>query len=85
VAHNHKYGQVTLERGDIASDEPVFLLRSRDPLAVAAIAHYVALRVSAGVSPAVLADLAVAVAEMRNWQAVNGTRLPDGEGDAVLH
>jgi hypothetical protein len=77
MAHNHKYGEVIFARGDIGKDEPVFVLRSRDPLAVDAVAHYVALRVSAGAPPEMAADLAVAIAEMRAWQAANGTRPAD--------
>ena len=77
MAHNHQYGEVIFARGDIGKDEPVFVLRSRDPLAVAAATHYLELRVTAGAPPEMAADLTTAIAEMRDCQAAHGTRPAD--------
>ena len=35
-----KYGRITTEHGDIHEDEPVFLLRARDVLAIETLTHY---------------------------------------------
>ena len=77
MASNHKYGQVTFAAGDIGEDEPVFVLRARDPLAVVEAAHYLALRVTAGTPPEMAADMTVAITEMRDWQSAHGTKAAD--------
>jgi hypothetical protein len=77
MAHNHKYGQVTFAGGDIGEDEPVFVLRARDPLSVAAAEDYLALRLASGAPPEIAADIGVAIQEMRDWQAAHGTRAAD--------
>lgn len=48
MAREQKYGEVTTEKGNIPADEPVFLLRAQDKLAVAAIHGYANLRAAAG-------------------------------------
>jgi hypothetical protein len=40
MAIDNKYGKVTFEHGSIGDDEPVFVLRGRDQLAMLAIAQY---------------------------------------------
>lgn len=40
MAIDTKYGDVTTETGSIGEDEPVFVLRGQDKLAIAAIAGY---------------------------------------------
>jgi hypothetical protein len=77
MAHNHKYGVTTFERGDIGPDEPVFVLRARDPLAVRAAAYYLALRASAGAPPDIAADITAAITEMEQWGQAHGTRPAD--------
>lgn len=40
MAHDRKYGQVTLERGTIGEDEPVMVFRAQDALLPELIAYY---------------------------------------------
>jgi hypothetical protein len=40
MAQDLKYGKVTLERGDIGEDEPVFVLRGRDLMTVPVLIDY---------------------------------------------
>ena len=40
MAIDTKYGEVTTEKGEIRDDEPVFVLRGQDKLAVGTIAAY---------------------------------------------
>lgn len=77
MAVNHKYGPVSFTRGDIGDEEPVFVLRARDPLAAEVACFYLMLRAEAGVTPEMAADLAVAIGEIRDWQAGHGTKPAD--------
>ena len=44
MAHDDKYGKVTVERGDIPEHEPVFVLRAQDILAAGTVLFYGRLR-----------------------------------------
>ena len=76
---NHKFGQVTLEHpGQIAEDEPVFILAAHDEFAVELMLVYQSLRAEAGASNTFLADLDIATSEVEAWQAAHGTVTPRG-------
>ena len=77
MAHNHKYGRITTEKGTIAEDEPVFIIRARDPLAQAMINSYLNKRTSAGAPAEIKDDLVVALKEVAAWQEANGTKTSD--------
>lgn len=40
MAYSQKYGEVTTEKGDLLPDEPVFIFRASDLLAMVAIVAY---------------------------------------------
>ncbi len=44
MAKESKYGNVTVEKGNIPADEPVFLFRAQDKLASMVIRHYADMR-----------------------------------------
>lgn len=48
MAREAKYGQVTVEHGNIPPNEPVFLMRAQDKLAVETVLHYAKLRAQNG-------------------------------------
>lgn len=71
MAISGKYGQIEIPR--IEKDEPVFILRAQDKLAVTGIILYQALAESyeAGVTQ----DLAAEIERFRNWKGKK--KLPD--------
>ena len=40
MAKDRKYGTVTVELGTLGEDEPVFILRGQDVLAIETLTHY---------------------------------------------
>ena len=48
MARSAKNGKVKVEFGNLHDDEPVFILRGRDPLAAKAVRFYAKLRRKAG-------------------------------------
>lgn len=72
-----KYGKVTLENPrSTTDDEPVFVLRAHDPIAISAMETY---RFLAQAQSAPIQHLEGVTAEINafaEWQAANGTREP---------
>jgi len=66
MGQENKYGQVTVERGTIPPQEPLFILRGQDKLAPIAVRYYAKLREKAGDSKGAKECLKAAQA-MSNW------------------
>lgn len=63
-----KYGKVTLEKKVIPDDEPVFVFRAQDSLALIALgAYYEAVLVSGSMDDAGLERLKQQMANFRSW------------------
>lgn len=77
---DNKYGQVKVERGTIADDEPVVVFRSQDSLLVAVLDYYLELCSDSG-SPEVHLDLIrKTTSDVVRWQASNFTKIPESQG-----
>lgn len=72
-----KYGNVVTEFGSIGQDEPVFLLRARDALAVKTVSDYWVRAVDAGCSDAFQDSLSDVMETFLAWQEENETKVPD--------
>ncbi len=68
-----KYGRITTELKDIPEDEPVFLLRGQDVLAVENVLYYADAREAVGHDEAAL-EIRELAARMANWRP---RRIPD--------
>lgn len=79
---DNKYGRVTLERGDIPDDEPVFIFRGRDNQLPKVLAYYHLFCLKAG-SPRKHLDLIMdSLTKIKHWQENEGslrTQLPDSQ------
>ena len=64
--YDQKYGEVTVERGQLTAAEPVFVLRAQDELAAATVLHYANLRQDSGDKAGAEAIRRVALA-MKKW------------------
>lgn len=71
MAVSGKYGKVDIPK--VGDDEPVFILRAQDKLAVAAIAMYQAL--AASHNAAVANGIQKEIESFRNWKGTK--KLPD--------
>lgn len=71
MALEGKYGNVSVELGSIPDDEPVFLLRAQDMLAVPAIREYLDLCTRAGCVEEHLDGIGVAIGRFARWQVVH--------------
>lgn len=72
-----KYGTVITEFGSIGQDEPVFLLRARDALAVKTISDYWIRAIDAGCSQGFQDSLSGVMETFLAWQEENETKVPD--------
>jgi hypothetical protein len=82
MAIDKKYGEVTLQHGDIPADEPVIVFRARDSVLPALLAQYHTLCTQAG-SPVFHLDLIEArYGEIMAWQADHSeqVRIPSSDG-----
>lgn len=77
MAQDSKFGRVTTEFGDIPEDEPVFLIRAKDMLAVEALWAYRGLSRAGGCNSEHLSALEHTIATFEEWQVSNPTKLPD--------
>lgn len=77
MAIESKYGNLSI--ANIPEDEPVFLLRAQDILALAAIRSYLELCAGAGCADAHLDGITTAAGRFARWQAANPgkPKLPD--------
>lgn len=78
MAYDSKYGKVTFERGDIKEDEPVFILRAQDLLAVSAILQYATICAQEGCPVAHVGGIIDCANQIEEWQnnPENFTKLP---------
>ena len=61
----------------VAEDEPIFVLRAKDALAVGAIEEWMELAQEAAVSADKIAEADELCGLMEEWQRRNGSKLPD--------
>lgn len=71
-----KHGFVETEHGTIATDEPVFVLRARDSLAIPMLTHYMEICREVGCGKKFTDEVGTALLAFKDW-ADNGTRFPD--------
>ena len=75
MGYDLKYGKVTLENKQIPDDEPVFVLRAQDKLAVVALVAYLeAAHVQSNMNAGALDSLFQTLSNFRNWP---NRKLPD--------
>jgi hypothetical protein len=67
----------------IADDEPVMLFRAKDVIAPAILAKYADLLRTLHAAPHMIDCVLAQEAKMRQWQQMNGCKLPDMPEDAV--
>jgi hypothetical protein len=75
VAQAGKYGELGIEH--IPDDEPVFIIRAQDKLAVPTLDAYLELAEKAGVEEKFLDHLDRVRGDIRIWQRQNRTKVPD--------
>lgn len=76
-----KYGEITMQHGDVPGDEPLFIFRGRDALALGAIKAYRETCADAGRPPWHLEMIDRNYEFIAAWQAEHPdrVRLPDSE------
>jgi hypothetical protein len=80
MAIDRKYGHVTLERGTIGHDEPVFVLRAQDRLAVPLLQTYMHMCGQGGSPEAHLAMIEGDIRKFGRWQRDHHTQIPASTG-----
>ena len=70
-----KYGKVTTEHGNIPDDEPVFVLRAQDVVAIPTLQDYHDAAAKLGCHERFLTDVREAKVRFHRWNAVR--KLPD--------
>lgn len=75
--HNKNDAQQILAWGKISPDEPVFIIRARDALAVPVIKYWIERAQKAGVNPEKGLDAIDCVEAFVQWQARHGAKVPD--------
>lgn len=73
MAVDAKYGSLEIPR--IGDDEPIFIIRARDALAVGVLDEYIYFADEAGLTE-VTDGVQLAKDQFESWQKKNGTRLP---------
>ena len=76
-----KYGKVRLEKGTLHENEPVFVLRAQDPLAVKTIKDYLNHCVMHYCSEEHIRGVADARDTMQLWQLENPDKMKEKPGD----
>lgn len=76
MALDRKYGHVTLERGTIGEDEPVFVIRGQDTLATLLLAKYRTMCGEAGSPAAHLYGITQAIDDFAAWQHDRQLKIP---------
>ena len=71
MAIDNKYGRVTLERGSIGEDEPVFIFRAGDPLVPKVLMYYHLFCWKAGSPQKHLSLILDSVQKIEKWQKKN--------------
>ena len=72
-----KYQVFRTDGTAIPADEPCWVLRARDALALPVILAYRAMADGAALPPEFLADIDACTDRFRAWQREHGTKLPD--------
>lgn len=80
MAHDLKYGKVSLERSTIGEDEPVVVFRARDKLLPKVLAYYHLFCLKEGSSDKHLGLVVKRIREIVGWQKNNVTQIPQSKG-----
>jgi len=83
VAYDLKYGEVTLERGEVPKEEPVFIFRAQDKLLPEVLAFYLSICVRDGSPPVHLKNIEKNYNTIRDWQEIHFTKLPESASGEV--
>ena len=70
-------GLQKMDGGEIPEDEPWWVFRAKDKLAIPAIQAYRALAVAAGLDPQFINEIDAHIQRILTWQYEHGTKLPD--------
>lgn len=76
MAIDLKYGKVTLEKGTIGEDEPVFVLRAQDNLASKVLAVYLRFCEETECPTGHLAGVIASIQTFENWALEHYTQFP---------
>lgn len=71
MALDAKYGQVTVELGDIPEDEPVFLIRAQDSAAGQIVRQYAQVVAGHGATPEFYESVHKVADDIDRWQEAN--------------
>lgn len=82
MPQSNKYGNVTLERGSIPDDEPVFIFRGQDKILPVVLNFYFAKCREMGSPQHHLDLIAESTRQVIDWQAQNFTKLPSSDAYA---
>lgn len=74
-----KYGYVTLERGTVGDDEPVFVFRAQDVLLPQVLNYYLSACMHAGSPVAHLQNIERSRDDIEAWQKVNPVQIPQSK------
>jgi hypothetical protein len=72
-----KYLVFRTDGTDIPEDEPCWVFRAKDALALAAIVAYRAMAEGVALPPEFLADIDAHIDRIRSWQERHGAKMPD--------
>jgi hypothetical protein len=79
VATDFKYGKVTVEKGNIGDDEPVFVFRAQDELLPEVLRYYHVLCKAAGSPEHHLKGIVEARDAIVQWQERHGKKTPSSD------
>jgi hypothetical protein len=79
MAIDLKYGQVTLEHGNIGEDEPVIVLRAKDKVLPTLLYVYEQLCAAQGSPERHLKLIEESRHRIEDWERENGVKVPDSE------
>jgi len=82
MAQDNKYGHVTLERGNVPDDEPVFVFRAQDKILPVLLNFYFEKCKEYGSPQHHLDKIAVGLRQIIEWQSHNFTKVPTSDADA---
>jgi len=79
MAYSLKYGHITTEHGDIAEDEPVFIIRAQDKLAPEVLKHYLTMCQREGSPHGHIIGIIENIDVMEKWQREHFTKRPSSK------
>lgn len=75
MGHATKYGRITAEHKEIPEDEPVFIIRGKDCLAVPTIDYYISQVATRAPNQQFLEQVSAVCDYIQEWQRANPHRV----------